>query len=245
MLRLLAQTFAAAVLFIFANISVPSAQAAGVGSKVDTLYSVRRDMRRCAAPACGGWWVTPVNTTAGLLTETPLTAIDAPMPAAEYVAKFEFGCVQWSAEQISRFSTLAETSTALVSGRLMGTSPATTNAALNQHESLVLRDAFTAVSNSAPGGSFFNLKSSGIVCITSPCPSFQADLLNTNLSQEVHDIAFSKEFSDAQQIQARSSISATGLVVSGTQSTFKGQAGQGVRLDINQIFAPYPPVKAE
>jgi hypothetical protein len=254
MFRRIQQGFAAVLMLACAMAAVPSsyaagpsAQAAGASAKVDTLFSVRRDLRRCAAPACGGWWVTPVNATSGLLTETPLTAVDAPLPkpVPEYVAQFEFGCVQWSDEQISRFSSLAETGTALVSGRLTGPSPATTDAALNQYASLVVRDAFSAATATTPSGSFFSLRTSGIVCITSPCPSYQADLLNTNLSQELHDIAFAKEFSDAQLLRARSAIGASGLVVSGSHSTFNGQAGQGVRLDINQIFWPYPPVKAE
>ena len=28
------------------------------------LFTVRRDERKCAAPACGGWWATTVRTDA-------------------------------------------------------------------------------------------------------------------------------------------------------------------------------------
>lgn len=234
------------VVLIAGVISGRAFAAAIAPPKVDIVYSIKPDLRLCLAPACGGWWVTPVNTTTlGLLTETLLTS-DAPLnkPAAEYVASLEFGCVQWSAEQISRFTDLARNGQALLSGRLLDPRPATTNAALNQYRAMVVQGAFLSSANSEPAGSIYSLKSTGIVCVTSPCPSFQGDLLNTNLSQEIHELSFAKTISEAEQGQMRGKLP-QGVVVSATQSTIKGPAGEGVRLDINQVFWPYPVVHGD
>lgn len=243
----LPRLFAMCIVMVAGFFSTLATAAPIAPPKNDVVYSIKPDLRRCAAPACGGWWVTPVNTSAqGLLTETLLTASDAPInrPAAEYVASLEFGCVQWSAEQISRFKELAFSGKALLSGRLLDPSPASTDAALYQYRAMVLRDAFLSSVSTEPAGSIYNLKSTGIVCITSPCPSFQGDLLNTNLSQEIHDLSFANTISAAEQTQVRSKLT-HGVVVSATQSSVKGPAGQGVRLDINQVFWPYPAADGE
>ncbi|HEY6527412.1 MAG TPA: DUF6748 domain-containing protein [Cellvibrionaceae bacterium] len=246
---LLNHGFATLLALISTFAVLPSAQAAGetVG-KHSFVYSVRRDLRRCAAPACGGWWVTPVNISAqGLLTEALLAPNEAPIakPAPEYVSTLEFGCVQWTPDQISQFSNLAESSTALISGQLLDPSPASTNAALYQYRALVVRDAFTAATTNAPSSLFYSVKATGIVCVAAPCPSYEGDLLNSNLSQELHNIDFGKTFSSEQIAQAQTALATTGLVVSGTQRSFSGPAGKGVSLDINQIFWPYPAAKAE
>jgi hypothetical protein len=249
MRRLLEHGFGVLLALISTFAVLPSAQAAGDAvSKQNSVYSVRRDMRRCAVPACGGWWVTPVNTGAqGLLSEALLAPTDAAIarPAPEYVGTLEFGCVHWTPEQISQFSTLAENSTALISGQLLDPSPASTNAALYQYRALVVRDAFTAATTAIPSNFFYSVKATGIVCIAAPCPAYEADLLNSNLSQELHNIDFGKTFSSEQIAQAQTALATTGLVVSGTQRSFSGSAGKGIGLDINQIYWPYPGAKAE
>jgi hypothetical protein len=249
MLRILRQGLLGVLALLSSFFILPTTQAVSdTVSKENTVYSVRRDMRRCAAPACGGWWVTPVNVdTSGLLTETLLTAANAPQakPAPEYVANLEFSCVQWTPEQIAAFTSLAANGSALISGRLLDPSPASTNAPLNQYRALVVRDAFTAANNNAATGFFYTLKNTGIVCITAPCPSFQAEVLNAhltqpNLIQTLHAVEFNKTFTPEQLKPAHAAMAATGLVVSGTQRVFKAPGGEGIALEITQIFWPFP-----
>jgi hypothetical protein len=55
-----------------------------------THYSLRRDLRKCAYPTCGGWWVAPVNArsmrcpSGGTAAECYLVDVDfSAVPAAE------------------------------------------------------------------------------------------------------------------------------------------------------------------
>jgi hypothetical protein len=221
---------------------------AGVKSTENSMYSVRRDIRRCAAPACGGWWVAPVNTAASsLLNESLLAIQDAPHTgsAPAYVADLEFSCAHWTPQQINTFSALAERGVALIYGQL---SPSrSVDSSLNDgqepqntYRTLVVRDAFTSANSNAPKGIFYTVKSTGIMCTLAPCPTDQADMINTKTSQKIHALDFDKTFTPEQLAQAQLDLDASGFVASGTQHLFNAEAGEGVRLEINQIFWPFP-----
>lgn len=225
----------------------PKAYGAPALSKDYPLYSLARDLRRCAAPACGGWWVSPVNVSSqGLLTES-LLAADAPLAKAapEYVARLDFACAGWTPEQISRFSHLADDRAVLVAGRLLEPSPANTNAALYQYGALQVRDGFVAAGGSAGIGPLYSVAATGIVCAVAPCPSYQGQLINANFSQDLHALEFGQAFSPAQSQQAQQQIATGSLVVSGVQQPISGPAGKGVSLNIQQIFWPFPAVQPE
>lgn len=226
---------------------LPSAHAAPAASKDYPVYSLQRDLRRCAAPACGGWWVTPVNASSqGVLTESLLaTAAPLTKPAPEYVANLDFGCAGWTPEQISRFNSLAADRAVLVAGRLLDPSPASTNAALYQYGALQVRDGFAAASSSAANGLYYSVASTGIVCAVAPCPSFQGHLINSSLSQELHNLDFGEGFSPEQIQKAQSLLASGSLLVNGTQQAISGPAGKGVSLSIQQIFWPYPAVQPD
>ncbi|MFO1367397.1 MAG: DUF6748 domain-containing protein [Marinagarivorans sp.] len=235
-------------LSILASFSLDTqASAAPLLTKDYPVYSLQKDLRRCAAPGCGGWWVTLVNgSSQSLLSERPLTA-EAPSatPAPEYVASLDFACVGWSPESITRFTSLAEGHSLLVAGKLLQPRPADTNAALLQYGALQVSDGFYSATASAAKEPVYSLTSTGIVCAVAPCPSFQLQAINSRTSQELHALEFADTLTPEQIQRAQSLIATSGLLVSGSQQAFKGPAGTGTSLRIGQIFWPYPAVQPD
>lgn len=133
----------------------------------------RRDTRKCASPMCGGWFVKRVNN------ETTVCA-DGSKAAECYVSAIQLTGIGLSANEEAAFRPAVEDSKALVKarmykkkafGKVVGT--------------LKANEGWLGATGSAADGSFYRVAANGIVCVTAPCPSTSAYVLNTNDSYNV------------------------------------------------------------
>ncbi len=230
------------VVILFTPLTALAAAATDVApiKPANITYSITPDLRRCPSPLCGGWFITPVNMlTMGLLSETEtLKMASAVSPAAMYVADLEFSCTQWSEAEKAEFAHAALQGAALVSGQMIERpSAAASNGFINL---FVVRDAFTAASKNLPVGPYLSVQPSGITCVTTPCPYFSADVVNSNMVYEFHDLTFAKAGLSAEEEQAaRAQLASGALLVTGVA----GQTGAGTGINVTQVFWAYPPKK--
>jgi hypothetical protein len=137
-----------------------------------TYYQVRRDMRRCMSPMCGGYFVTAVN-------QKRTRCADGKKAAECYVAELAQSAGTELTDGALVHGTLAQRSYPGIDGRWG-----------------VLKADFAAapVLDVARAGEHLLAYDTGIRCITTPCPSLAVVKLNTRSPKENRpDVVFAAD----------------------------------------------------
>ncbi|TVZ37351.1 hypothetical protein P886_1692 [Alteromonadaceae bacterium 2753L.S.0a.02] len=200
-------------------------------------YTVEPDYRDCIYPLCGGYWLTPVNR---VFVEVPTIsdADYAPVPQPVYVVEINYDGLGLSDEQIQKFEHYIALGRALIKGALVDFD--WSNNAYDL-QALKATATWTSANSQAAVGTYLDVKSSGIVCITTPCPYYKAQQINTYWSFLFHELNFERaQLTDAQLTLARSLVAEKSLVLTGTRFVSQGMTGDGIGIAATQVFFPYP-----
>lgn len=214
-----------------------------------TTYIVKPDYRKCAFPICGGWFLTPVNQySLQLQTEDEAYQSAALLPNSIYVAYINYKRLGLTEKQIAELNTAVQSEQALLRGAVIN-SPAP-SAALPRTKTLVVNGAWVGANKNTPVGPYLKITSTGIVCITTPCPYFNAALINSDYTTQFHDLSLEKAALDREQeAQAWQAISTDGLVITGTTYETTGfnetgaVPGKGVGIAATKVFFAFPAKK--
>jgi len=189
----------------------------------DTTYVVtRQDFKKCAYPMCGGVYVKAVN-------KAKTTCLDGTKQADCYVGDLDLSALGLPEEQASNVRSEAIGGNILLSGEL---------APLMSVAKLVVHEAHDRRTEAAATGTFYRLESSGIVCITAPCPSVRARNLNSSSTKLLTDVDFTAlGLSDEEASATMSTVFEKGLIMSGLIKT----QGSKKMLVVSQIFDQVQP----
>jgi Kazal-type serine protease inhibitor domain len=194
------------------------------GADPASYLLLRRDVRRCAAPACGGFFVDPVNSDT-------LRCADGQRSEECYVADLDLSALGLSPAQEA--SLRSDPTTFLVQGELRSRGARSTLADLSVSE------AWHGHADTTPGGQFLRARNDGIVCITTPCLSFSAELLNRQEPAfSVAEIDLSRVTQDTsaglEQLNAPD-----GLLLAARRTTVRGQGGSARGLRASEFYVPF------
>jgi hypothetical protein len=146
----------------------------GAPSNFGYYQVTRRDLNKCAAPLCGGFYVKRVN-------EAKTRCADGTLQPECYVSSIQLNGVGLSAREESDFRASLESGKALIKARAykkktMG----------KWHGVLKANEAWLGATGSdVTDATFFRAAHNGVVCVTAPCPSTAAYQLNSNQSYNV------------------------------------------------------------
>jgi hypothetical protein len=214
-----------------------------------TTYIVKPDYRKCAFPLCGGWFLTPVNQySLHLETEDEAYQSAALLPNSIYISNIDYKQLGLTKEQIAELESAIRSEQTLLRGRVAhAPAPGKITARSN---TLVVNGAWVAANKNTAVGPYLNISSTGIVCITTPCPYFNAALINSDYSSQFHDLSLEKAALDREQeAQAWQAISTTGLVITGTTYVSTGfdetggKPSTGIGIAATKVFFPFPTKK--
>lgn len=181
-----------------------------------TYYAVRRDVRRCVSPLCGGFFVKRVNN---LRTRC---ANGRNMNEC-YVAE-----IDW------RGTPAIESQQMLVRGDLSQRS----YPRFGQMGVLRVTEAWRAATGRPPQGMFYRVKDLNVRCITHPCMTHQAEKLNTYVTRRIAGVelgganATEQSVTEAQQTMT----GADGILVTGNLAPVRGPAGRAETLKASQFY---------
>ena len=139
-------------------------------SKEDRFYTVRPDHRECLSPACGGLFVKLVN-------RKMMRCPDGYRKKECYFGTVEVDIIGLSDGQLSTLNNAIDDSTVLLNAELSTSS---------EYGALTIRAAWLSVGQKDDGekvnesnqGKYYSVFNSDIQCLTDPCPTFNALLLN-------------------------------------------------------------------
>jgi hypothetical protein len=191
----------------------------------ESYFSLRADVRRCAAPRCGGFFVQRVN-----LPTTPCA--DGRRRSECYVAELDLAALGLSEEQETLLR--ADAARFLLRGAiepLTGGSP--------ELGRLQVSEAWRGEAESPVRGVFVRARNEGIVCITFPCLSFSGETLNLALpAVRLAELDFSRVTADPSDAFAQLN-ELDGLLVSARPTLVSGPAGSAAGLDVRDYYLPF------
>jgi hypothetical protein len=182
------------------------------GTSVQYFRVVARDVfRKCAFPMCGGVYVSRVNFA-------KTKCIDGTWAKSCYVSEFDFGKLGLPAAQASNVLSEAQAGNVVVKAKFA------TKKYGKQLSSTILSvsAAWQSPTQIEPTGAFYSVTDSGIVCITSPCPTVHESKLNSTVKSNVTGL----------------DLSATGLDEGQVSSVFSALGGEGVVIAGKNVVAP-------
>jgi len=214
-----------------------------------TTYIVKPDYRKCAFPMCGGWFLTPVNQySLQLQTEDEAYQSAALLPNSIYVAYINYKRLGLTEKEIAELNSAIHSEQALLRGAVIN-SPIS-GRVVTRTKTLVANGAWVGANKNTPVGPYLKISSTGIVCITTPCPYFKAGLINSDYISEFHDLSLEKAALDREQeAQAWQAISTDGLVITGTTYVSTGfdetgaEPGKGIGIAATKVFFAFPAKK--
>ena len=183
-------------------------------ASTSSFYSFRRDLRRCAAPRCGGYFEKLVN-------QRRTRCADNRFQAECYVAEINWGrepqqdderaLLRGSIRRRGNFGVFRVSEVWQAAG---GNQPAT------------------------PVDRFFRVRDRGLRCIAAPCPTHHEATLNSTASRNVAGVDLAGAgASDAELSRATEAMtSRDGILVSGDHTTVSGPAGRMQMLKASQLY---------
>ncbi|HEU4434925.1 MAG TPA: DUF6748 domain-containing protein [Pyrinomonadaceae bacterium] len=209
--------FRALILAVLLGVPVLNTAAPEADSVASTssFYTIRRDVRRCASPMCGGYFIKLANRAR--------TRCSNGRNMAEcYVASIEWNGLPEP-----------QNNNALVRGSL-----STRGDRRGKYGVLQAREVWLAASDNQASGTFFRVRDRGIRCIAAPCETHHEAKLNTSVSRNIAGIDLSAAgapenvVGDANQAMT----SPDGVLVAGDHSPVTGPAGRSQMLKATQFY---------
>lgn len=195
------------------------------------VFTARPDYRKCAAPLCGGYFVKLVNKK---LTQ----CADGSLQAECYVASVVYGDGPINVPAIS----FGNKTPLLLVGAIL---PYERVGSLGV---FIAKDAYRSATQNTAVGNFYGVTNNGIMCITTPCFSYDEQLLNTESRiTKLSDVNLEMSGALPDDIQQAQLLLANGrtLYAAGKNQKYQGFAGIGVRLVAQQFYLPIKPTQAE
>jgi hypothetical protein len=190
-----------------------------------TYYQINRDMRKCAWPDCGGWWIHRVN-------RSWTQCNDGAWRDQCYVVDVDHRALGLSEEEIGALEQSMQAERVVVRGRLQNKIYAG-----KRRGQLRATEAWRASTSAAPSGTFYRVTARPIYCITSPCPNLHEAMLNSTESAEIHALGL-ETLGESIVAATYQALSDGPVLVAGTNATFVGHLGAspGTRLDASQTY---------
>ncbi len=198
-----------------------------------TFYSARPDYRKCMYPMCGGTWVKRVN-------RSTTKCRDGSWAEECYVADLEWKKVGLSPDDESLADADARSGRVVLRGTI-----GSKKINGSQWGVFNVSEGWRAATENAPTGTFYRAESSGIQCITFPCPVLEASKLNSTLGAKTYagvDLTPSGATQD-QLDEGWKALSGSGLIVAATLEKVTGPAGSMNGLSASQFYSKIVPTK--
>jgi hypothetical protein len=195
-----------------------------------SYFVIHTDARKCAAPACGGKFVKRVNFTT-------TTCVDGKSAAECYVASVDFSKANLDDNDMSALDGRPLVVKGSIAKQTYGKST---------YGNLVVSEVWAGVAggNETSGyakvsGVVYRVKSTGVRCITWPCPSDHETKLNGTTSRDIAGVDLQSVGATDEQISDAyvAMTGPDGAFVDGVNSSITGPGGTMLQLTASNFFA--------
>jgi hypothetical protein len=154
---------------------------------VYTYFEVTADLRRCASPVCGGFYMKRLNRTT-TVCHNGSTRADCYTPVLDWSeSNLDAGQQQKLVDMSNKDATSAGVY-AIVRGRFASKNTTTPRPDLGR---FIVTEAWVGEGEGVSDGVFAKVKDNGVRCISAPCPSLTEKALNTSRAANIAVLDFS------------------------------------------------------
>ena len=202
-------------------------------SSTSTYYRMRRDTRRCAAPACGGYFVARVNAST-------TRCLDGVSRAECYVTSRDLSPLLLDAETLANVELQVDTNGAVLRGAIAR------NPLFRSFGRFVASEGWLPATTARATGTFYRAAFNGRVCIAAPCADVHEAKLNSTVSTDVAGVELERVTEKPTLLDAaRQDLDEGGILVAGTNHIVTGPAGRALALTPSQFYLRARPKAAE
>lgn len=194
---------------------------------VYTYFAIKGDVRKCAAPMCGGSFLARLN-------RTTTVCHDGKSGASCYTPELDFsesGLKPEIQDQLRLAvgqGAIGDGVKAIVRGRFARFGTQKVGRDMGR---FIVTEAWVAQSGAATDGVFVKVKDNGVRCIAAPCPSTGEAALNTSRTANIADIDWAPSGLTEDQVGelVGKMFQPGGLIIAGDRFTVKvnGRSGKG------------------
>lgn len=186
---------------------------------VYTYFAIKGDMRKCAAPMCGGDYLERLNRTTTVCHDGK-SAASCYTPELDWSESGLKPEVQGLLDAASAQSTLSGGTKAIVRGRFARYGTQQVGRDMGR---FIVTEAWIAQGTGAADGVFVKVKDNGVRCITSPCPSTGEAALNTSRTASIHEVDFSESGISEEVLSTLGErmFQPSGLIIAGERFSHK------------------------
>ena len=203
------------------------------GFDADNYYLARLDYRRCAAPDCGGIYVRKLNNLR-------MTCPDGTQSRECYIGRLALDAI--GLDPFAEGAKPGFNTNTVFKGQVQ--------TGVEYHETrgvFVVEEVWGAVTGRRAVGRYYGILNNEIVCITTPCFSYDQYALNMGEMRAISDIDLTEVGASDQALSEAYQRMAEGepLLVSGLNRREKGELADGVRFTATQFYLPVEPKRIE
>jgi len=196
-----------------------SASQAAISGKADhayTYYEVIADLRKCAFPVCGGFFLKRLN-------RDTTVCVDGREAESCYTPVLDWSEANLSEDQQSKLTAAAgkDATSSGVFGILRGRFAATNTTPRPELGRFVISEAWVAEGDGVSEGAFVRVKDNGLRCLVAPCPSLTETTLNTPRTTNIAELDWSPSGLTDREIEGLTDrlFSPDGILVAGRRFT--------------------------
>lgn len=188
-----------------------------VASSATGYYAISSDLRRCASPTCGGWFLAELNQSA-------TTCHDGSTASQCYTPVLDWSNANLPEPQQSQLLDAARTGAtagrvyAVVRGTFAPTNSTTPQPQLGR---FIVAEAWVAEGDGPAQGAFVHVQDNGRRCFVAPCSNLTEMTLNTSQVTDIADVDFTPSgMSDAERAECTQAMyGPAGILVAGDRYT--------------------------
>jgi hypothetical protein len=180
-------------------------------ASTSSFYSFRRDLRRCASPRCGGYFVKLVN-------QSRTRCANNRFQSECYVSE-----INWAGQP------QPDDHRALLRGSIRRRGP---------FGVLVVSEVWQAAGGNPRSDKLFRVRDRGLRCVAAPCPTHHQATLNSTASRNIAgvDLSGAGATEDELNIANEAMTSRDGILAGGRHTTVTGPAGRMQMLKVNEFY---------
>ena len=184
-----------------------------------TYFEIYKDLRKCASPSCGGFYLHRLNRTS-TVCHNGSSRWSCYVPGLDWAesklgSDLQSALLDAATRDASSYGVIA-----IVRGRF-GAQSYTGFGNLGR---FIVTEAWVAENDSISEGVFVRAHDNGVRCITTPCPTIEEKALNNSRSANIHGLDWSAGGFDEDQASklATEMVSRPGgILLAGERYTFK------------------------
>jgi hypothetical protein len=196
-----------------------------------TFYTVTRDLRRCASPFCGGYWIKRVNAST-------TKCHDGRYAESCYVATLD--STRLGLEEAALSKVEGAINSAFSHGPVLLRGVFTRKdwgANLGYQGEFRATEAWLGQGPNLPEGPFAMAEDTGVRCFTFPCNSIREKKLNSSATAYLAEIGWDDSGADDELIgTAATKLVDDAVIIAGDRYSVRGPGGRGKARSATQFY---------